>query len=143
MPWRILSAGVLVAITVAVHATGFGLILRSLIKPPGVPLTGLWSITWLLILVTWCLLLIHLVEILLWGLFYFWKDCLPDAGSAFYFAGVTYTAVGYRDLVLPKPWRMLAPLEGLTGIFMCGLSVGLLFAVVSKIYASRLEAKRE
>jgi hypothetical protein len=57
-------------------------------------------------------------------------------------AGVTYATVGYGDLVLPKPWRMLGLVEGLTGILMCGLSAGLFFAVVSRIYPSRLEAKR-
>jgi hypothetical protein len=78
------------------------------------------------------LFLIHLVEISVWGLFYFWQGCLPDAESAFYFSGVTYTTVGYGDLVLPKPWRMLAPLEALTGILMCGLSAAFFFAVVTR-----------
>jgi hypothetical protein len=53
---------------------------------------------------------------------------------------VTYTTIGYGDLVLPKPWRMLAPVEGLTGILMCGLSASIFFAVVNRIYTSRLEA---
>jgi len=38
--------------------------------------------------------------------------------------------------VLKEPWRMLGPVEGLTGILMCGLSAGIFFAVVSKIYLS-------
>jgi Ion channel len=66
------------------------------------------------------------------GLFYFWQGCLPDAESAFYFSAVTYTSVGYGDLVLLRPWRMLAPLEALTGILMCGLSTGLFFALVNR-----------
>jgi hypothetical protein len=63
---------------------------------------------------------------------FFWQGCLPDAESAFYFSGVTYTTVGYGDLVLPKPWRILAPIEALTGLLMCALSGGLFFAVVSR-----------
>jgi hypothetical protein len=90
---------------------------------------------------TWWLILFHLAEIALWGLFYLWWGCLPDAEAAFYFAGVTYTSIGFGDLVLAKPWRLLGPIEGLTGILMCGLSAGFFFAVVSRIYASRLEAK--
>ena len=70
------------------------------------------------------------------GLFYLWWGCLPDAESAFYFAGVTYTTIGYGELVLVKPWRMLAPIEGLTGILMCGLSTGFFFAVVNYIHQS-------
>ena len=137
----ILIACALVAITVTVHAAGFALLLQSLMKSHAPPPTRFWPIAWQLIRLTWLLILIHLVEISVWGMFYFWQDCLPDAGSAFYFSGVTYTTVGYGDLVLPKPWRMLGPVEGLTGILMCGLSAGLFFAVVSKIYASRFQTK--
>jgi Ion channel len=50
---------------------------------------------------------------------------VPDAESAFYLFGVTYATIEYGDLLLPKPWRMLGPVEGLTGILMCGLSAGL------------------
>ena len=137
----ILIAAVLVAVTVAVHAAGFALMLRSLMKSrAGLP-TQAWPIAWLLIRVTWLLILIHVAEITVWALFYLWGGCLPDAESAFYFSGVTYATIGYGDLVLPKPWRMLGPVEGLTGILMCGLSAGLFFAVVTRIYTSRLEPK--
>ena len=54
-------------------------------------------------------MLIHLAEIAIWGLVYSWQNCLPDAESAFYFSGVTYTSLGYGELLLPKPWRMLSP----------------------------------
>ena len=143
MPWKILIACVLVAITVAVHAVGLAVLLRALMRSHALPPTRFWPITWLLIRVTWWLILIHLAEISVWGMFYFWQDCLPDVESAFYFAGVTYTTIGYGDLVLPKPWRMLSPVEGLLGILMCGLSAGLFFAVVSRICAPRLEATRK
>jgi len=142
LPVLLIAAG-LVAVTVAVHAAGFALVLRSFMKSHAVPPTQPWPITWLLICVTWFLILIHVAEITVWALFYLWGGCLPDAESAFYFSGVTYATIGYGDLVLPKPWRMLGPVEGLTGILMCGLSAGLFFAVVSRIYASRFEAKRK
>jgi hypothetical protein len=135
------SACLLVALTMAVHAIGLGGLLRSLMKPVARPPVGFWSNTWLLIRVMWWLTLIHLISISIWGVFYFWQDCLPDAESAFYFSGVTYTTVGYGDLVLPKPWRMLGAVEGLTGILMCGLSTGLFFAVVTRIYSSRVPDK--
>jgi hypothetical protein len=136
-----LIAAALVAVTVVVHVTGFALVLRFLIKSHTVPPVQHGPITWLLIRVTWFLILMHVAEITVWALFYLWKQCLPDAESAFYFAGVTYTTVGYGDLLLAKPWRMLGPVEALTGILMCGLSAGLFFALLTRIYASRVEAK--
>jgi hypothetical protein len=136
----ILLASVLVAVTVAVHCLGLALVLRSLMKSRSMLLTRLWPITLMLIRLALCLIMISLVEIAIWGSFYLWQGCLPDAESAFYFSGITYTSIGYGDLVLAKHWRMLSPVEGLTGMLMCGLSAGLFFAVVSRIYISRLEA---
>jgi len=138
---HLLIAAGLVALTVAIHAAGFGLVLGTVVKRHVVPPSGGWAITWLLIRLAWLLILIHIVEISLWALFFLWQQCLPDAESAFYFSGVTYTTIGYGDLVLPKPWRLVAPLEGLTGILMCGLSAGLFFATVAAIYSPRDSGK--
>ena len=130
----ILIAGVLVAVTVAVHAAGITVLLNALRRWHAIPPTDFWLITRLLVVVTWWLVLLHLAEISVWGLFYLWWGCLPDAEAAVYFSGVTYTSIGYGDLVLAKPWRVLAPIEGLTGVLMGGLSTGALFAVVTQIY---------
>jgi Ion channel len=129
-----LIAGSLVAVTVAVHAAGLAALLRSLMTSHGELPSRFWPIAWMLIRVTWILILIHLVEIAVWALFYVWSGSLPDAEAAFYFSGVTYATVGYGDLVLQEPWRMLAPVEGLTGILMGGLSTGFFFAVLSKVF---------
>jgi hypothetical protein len=134
---HLLIAAALVAITVAVHAAGFGLILGTVVKRELAPPARFWPITWLLVRLAWLLMLIHVIEISVWALFYFWRHCLPDAESAFYFSGVTYTTLGYGDVVLPREWRLLGPLEGLAGILMCGLSAGLFFATVTAIFIPR------
>ena len=59
----ILIAAALVALTVLVHATGFGLLLRALMKSQAALPTRAWPVTWLLVRVTWLLILLHLVEI--------------------------------------------------------------------------------
>ncbi len=63
----------------------------------------------------------------------------PGLGSGFFVH--LDTSLGSADLVLPKAWRMLAPVEALTGILMCGLSAALFFTIMNRIYASRSEAK--
>ena len=99
--------------------------------------------TWRLLSVAWRLVLLHLAEISVWGLFYWWQKCLPDVESAFYFSAVTYTTVGYGDLLLPQEWRLVGAVEGLTGILMCGLSTGLFFAVVSRSLAGKSTAAQD
>ena len=57
------------------------------------------------------------------------------------FSGVTYTTVGYGDLVLARPCRMFAPIEALTGILMCGISTSAFFAVVIRLIDNWVNAK--
>jgi len=127
---KILSAVGLVVVTVVIHAVGISALLRAVMRSHALEKSGVRRIYPLMIALTCWLILIHLVAICVWGLFYFWHGCLPDAESSFYFSGVTYTTVGYGELVLSRPWRMFAPLEALTGTLMFGLSTGLIFAVV-------------
>lgn len=138
---KLLIAGFLVAVTVVIHAVGLTGLIRLLLRSHSRPPTRYWPITWLLVRVAWSLVLIHLAEISIWAIFYLRQGCLPDAESAFYFSGATYTTLGYGDLVLPVSWRLFGPVEGLTGILMCGLSAGLFFAIVSRINASRMQSK--
>jgi ion channel len=129
---KTLFAFLLVIITVTIHAGGFGALIRVMMRLRALTTSGFQRVAPMVIGMTCWLILIHLAEISIWGLFYFWQGCLPDAESALYFSGVTYTTVGYGDLVLPKQWRLLAPLEALTGSLMFGLSTGLFFAAVSR-----------
>jgi hypothetical protein len=62
---------------------------------------------------------------------------------AFYFSAVTYATIGYGDLVLPKEWRMLGPIEDFTGILMFGLSTAFFFIVVSKSVLQRADEKSQ
>jgi hypothetical protein len=116
-------AAVLVATTVIIHAAGLGVVLAHVLQSPARTNTRFWPITWLLVRIAWLLIIIHLFEIVIWGLFFWEEKCLPDAESSFYFSGVTYATLGYGDLLLPKEWRMFGPLEALTGSLMIGLSV--------------------
>ncbi len=128
---KILIAGCLVAVTVGIHTVGFSALLRTIMWSHALARSGFWLVTRLVISLTCWLILLHLEEISVWGLFYFWQGCLPDAEAALYFSAGAYTTIGSGDLVLPETWRMLAPLEALTGALMFGLSTGLFFAVVS------------
>ena len=137
----ILAAFILVAITVVVHIVGLVTLLLALVRKHAQAPTRFWPMTMLLIEVTWWLVLIHATEIGIWALFFLWTGGLPDVESAFYFSGVTYATVGYGDVILPQPWRMLGPIEGLTGILMCGLSTGLLFAIIARLIGPRFKAE--
>jgi len=128
---KTLVAGCLMMLTAGIHTVGFSALLRAIVWSQALTQTGFWIVTRLTMSLTCWLILIHLADISVWGLGYFWQGCLPDVGSAFYFSAGAYTTVG-GSLALPEPWRMFAPLEALTGALMFGLSGGLFFAIVSR-----------
>ena len=70
--------------------------------------------------------------ILLWACCYRWL-CFRSWNSAFYFSATSYSTVGYGDIVLPLKWRLLGPLESMMGVLMCGISVSLLFALITHL----------
>jgi Ion channel len=130
----ILSAIVLTILTVGVHAAGIAVLLQRVVKLEALATMTIGQVAQMLLRMIGWLILIHLVTISIWALSYRWRGDLPDAETAFYFSGVTYTTIGYGDVTPVKPWRLLAPLEGLLGILMCGLSAGFLFAVLTYIH---------
>ena len=136
-------AAALVAITVTIHAAGLGMVLSHTLHSTERPDTRFWPITWLLIRIAWLLIVIHLFEIAVWAFFFWLAKCLPDIESSFYFSAVTYATIGYGDLVLPKEWRMLGPIEGFTGILMFGLSTAFFFIVVSKSVLQRTDERSQ
>jgi len=78
------------------------------------------------------IVVLHGLVILLWAGFYR-SRCFPSWELAFYFSASSYSTVGYGDLILPSNWRLLGPLEGITGVLMCGISVSVLFALVTRL----------
>jgi Ca2+/Na+ antiporter len=134
---KLLIAWLMMAFCVAIHATGVVGALRWTNRSPALTDPRFWPPIRLLIRVAGWLILMHLLEISLWALLYSWGHALPDIQSAFYFSSVTYTTVGYGDLVLPEAWRLIGGIEALTGILMCGWSTGFFFAVVNRMHHAR------
>jgi hypothetical protein len=131
---KLIIAFSLMALCVAIH--GMGLIagvrrIRS--RYAGRTLDFRASAGKLVRIASWAVFL-HLLQIVVWALFYVWRGAMPDFQTAAYFSAVTYTTTGYGDLVLPPEWRLVGGVEALTGILMCGLSTGMFFAVFADIF---------
>ena len=70
--------------------------------------------TLLMVRITSIMVGLHILEICLWGGFYRWS-CFPSWESALYFSAMSYSTVGYGDLLLPAHWRLFGPLEPKSG----------------------------
>jgi len=86
----------------------------------------------LVVQLTAAVIVLHGVLILLWAGCYR-SHCFSTWEASLYFSASSYATVGYGDLVAPPNWRMLGPLESVIGVLMCGISVSLLFATVTRL----------
>jgi hypothetical protein len=80
------------------------------------------------------IVLLHLIQITLWAAVFWREGELPTLEKAVYFSTTTYTTVGFGDVVLGPGWRVLAGIEGLTGIILVGWSTAFVFAIVNRMY---------
>ena len=65
-------------------------------------------------------------EIWLWAFCYTVLGVVPDFDGSLYLSTLTYSTVGYGDVVPAHGWRQLAALEGVTGFLMIGWSTAFL-----------------
>ncbi len=90
----------------------------------------------LMVQLTTAIVVLQAINVLLWASCYRWL-CFPSWESALYFSATSYSTVGYGDVVLPREWRMLGPLESIIGVLMCGISISFLYAVVTRLVGRR------
>jgi voltage-gated potassium channel len=128
---------VLVTLTLMLQCAGMAAIIEWTRPrlPRAIHRFGPWRSGMLMVRLTTLIVCLHMLEILLWALFYR-LYCFSTWESSFYFSATSYSTVGYGDLVLPRTWRLVGPIESITGVLMCGLSVSFLFAVVHRLFES-------
>lgn len=131
----------LVAVTVALHGCGMLATLRGSHlagQGNGRPLTFLRGGA-ILILASWMIVLVHLIEVLIWAFFFMWKQAMPDASAAYYFSLMQYTTVG-SELSLPLRWRLLDGMLAIAGLMTFAWSTGVLFALAQDFQTAQLAA---
>ena len=80
---------------------------------------------------------VSILEVLLWAFAYIALGEIQELEAAFYFSMVTFTTLGYGDIVLDPSWRLLASFQAATGIIMFGWTTAILMAVVQYSFFGR------
>ena len=78
------------------------------------------------------LMLGNIIQIAVWALLYRMLGAFEDLETAAYFSGVTFTSLGYGDLVLHGRIRLLAPLQAANGLMMFGISTAIFITVLQR-----------
>lgn len=79
------------------------------------------------------LLIAHGIEIALWAELYVRLDLIRDSEVAFYYAAVSYTTLGYGDVVLEPKWGILGAIAAANGLLLFGMSAALLVDACLKL----------
>ena len=128
-------ASVVIVLTTVIHASAMHITLKAVKR-------GSWGIFhrgkdsgiyWIsgIILV---MFIATVLEAIVWALTYLGLDVIQGGEQAFYFSMVTYTTLGYGDMVLTGEWRILSSFQAANGSIMFGWTAALVFAAVQHIY---------
>ena len=71
-----------------------------------------------------------LIEAGVWAATYNVLGAISEFEEALYFSTVTYTTLGYGDVVLEDQWRLLSSFEAANGIIMFGWTTALIIVAV-------------
>ena len=75
----------------------------------------------------------HAAEMALWGATLVRLSGFSEFEPAFYFASVSYTTLGYGDLLLPEDMRLLSGSIAANGLLLFGMSAAFLVETTSRL----------
>jgi hypothetical protein len=131
---QIVIGSCLLVLTVLVHS-GFTLLVISAFA--GDP-TNRWNrhrerLTALAALVL-MMFFATLLEAVAWAVVYLKVGAIQDLETALYFSMVTFTTLGYGDIILNEDWRLLAAFEAANGSIMFGWTTALVVALIHTFF---------
>ncbi len=133
MLFKIIIAAALMVATTAIHGGGM-LLAMQIFAAQKVPsanrLKGISMISAVVIL----MFVASVLEVLVWAITYLSLNAIQDFELALYFSMVTFTTLGYGDVVLAEDWRLLGSFEAANGIIMFGWTTAIVIAAVQRHY---------
>lgn len=133
---NILIGLIVVLITITIHS-GVTVLVRELVSDKyhfdSSKLRRLLYIDLIVLII----ILATIFESLVWGYTFYYLGSLNNLGDALYFSLVTYTTLGYGDVILAGEYRLLAAVEAANGVIMLGWSTALVVGFIQKVYFAR------
>ena len=125
---------IVIALTVLIHT--FGLI--SVTQAMGwlvnrFRMRGQQSRVVAIMTVVFGLFLVLTIEVWLWAAVFHMIGAFEDFAHSLYFSTVTFSTLGYGDVVPSAEWRLFAALEGINGFLLIGWSTAYLVAASTRV----------
>lgn len=131
---------VLIAVSMLIHAVGMPATLTVADRlrgrwPSGGGRFDLGSVS-VLVVGSWMIVLVHLVEVAVWAEFLLWRGALGSTPDAFYYALCQYATVG-SSLTLPIRWRLVGGMIAMAGLLTFAWSTAILLQLAQQVEAAR------
>ena len=95
-----------------------------------------------LLVVMLVMMLGTVLQVFLWGLLFVALGEFDELYEAMYHSAVNFASLGYGDIVMSKPWKLLGPVEALCGVLMLGMTAAALMAILQQLIKTQREALR-
>ena len=82
------------------------------------------------------------IDVWLWAAAFDLLGVLPTLEASVYFALVSFTTLGYGDVVLPQDWRLLGGMCGANGFMIFGFLVAMLVEALRNVRLGQIEVSR-
>ena len=93
-----------------------------------------------LLVVMLVMMLGTMVQIALWGALFMVLGEFDELYEATYHSAVNFASLGYGDIVMSAPWKLLGPLEACCGVLMLGMTAAALMAILQQLINAQREA---
>ena len=132
---QIILGSVLMVVTTFVHAACTVAALRALRMTHAIHsgLGSWWVRVGLSAMLVVMMFFAALIEVSIWAWLYLAVDAISGVETALYLSTVTFTTLGYGDVVLGEGWRLLGSFQAANGTIMFGWTTALIFAFVHRM----------
>jgi heme/copper-type cytochrome/quinol oxidase subunit 1 len=87
----------------------------------------------ILIAIALVLFALHLLEVVIFALFYMVVGAIDEFEPALFFSISAFTTLGHPEMQFPADWRIVGALEGLVGFLLIGWSTAVFVTDMSKL----------
>ncbi len=105
--------------------------------------SSFWSTLAVIKVVMLILVLGNLAQVAIWALLFVLLGEFSDFTTAFYHSAVNFATLGYGDMVMSDPHRLLGPLEAVNGVLMIGVSTAALMTAFQDALRKTMASRRK
>ena len=91
--------------------------------------------TLIIVLFVLFMFLAVIIDVWMWAAVYVAVGAITSFEEALYFSTVSFTTIGYGDIVLSREWRLLSSFEGANGMIIFGWTTALVIAAIQRFYS--------